>query len=238
MAPSSPRSGPPDGTRAVPLQIAARLPIETPHQTTHLMHCRPGDPSVRKSRRPRGRVGARWRPCFWGSLSQPVHTSVRNVACRGMSDIESNIRQVPAGECPRCGGALPQRGTGRPAKWCSQRCRRAAYEERRAAARGVVAIELVRPVMPVKEHDLSECVSRVAASPTACRRVLQAMAKLARNSDLLADPKWQPAIDAFVGLADALYRRPPSIAVSFPALTGLIRPPERSVRTDHQAESA
>ncbi len=76
------------------------------------------------------------------------------------------------------------------------------------AARGVVAIELVRPVMPVKEHDLSECVSRVAASPTACRRVLQAMAKLARSSDLLTDPKWRPAIDTFVGLADALYRPP------------------------------
>jgi hypothetical protein len=71
-----------------------------------------------------------------------------------------------------------------------------------------VAIELVQPVMRVKEHDLSECVARVAASPTACRRVLRSMAKLARNCDLLTDPKWRPAIDAFLGLADALYRRP------------------------------
>ena len=126
-----------------------------------------------------------------------------------MSDTESKIRQVPVGECPRCGDALPKRATGRPPKWCSQRCRRAAFEERRAAARGVVAtIELVQPVMPVKEHNLSECVSRVAASPTACKRVLQAVARLARDSDLRADPKWQPAIDAFAGLADALYRRP------------------------------
>ena len=78
-----------------------------------------------------------------------------------MSDTESKIRQIPAGECPRCDDALPRRGIGRPPKWRSQRCRRAAYEERRAAAREVVAIELVRPVMPVKEHDLSECVSRV-----------------------------------------------------------------------------
>ena len=132
----------------------------------------------------------------------------RNLACRGMSDTESKIRQVPAGGCPRCGDALPKRGTGRPPKWCSQRCRRAAYEERRAAARGVVAIELVRPVMPVKEHDVSECVARVAGSPTACRRVLHAMAKVARDNDLLTDPKWQSAIDAFRGLADALYRRP------------------------------
>ena len=125
-----------------------------------------------------------------------------------MSDTESNIRHVPAGECPRWGDALPERATGRPPKWCSQRRRRAAYEERRAASKGVVAIELVRPVMPVKEHDVSECVARVAGSPTACRRVLHAMAKVARDNDLLTDPKWQSAIDAFRGLADALYRRP------------------------------
>ena len=104
-----------------------------------------------------------------------------------MSDIENRTRQMPAGECPRCGDAFPKRATGRPAKWCSQRCRRAAYEERRAAARGVLAIELVRPVTTAKEHDLSECVSRVAASPTACRRVLQALTKLARSRDMVGD---------------------------------------------------
>lgn len=39
----------------------------------------------------------------------------------------------------------PARGVGRPREWCSQRCRRAAYEERRAAANGAIAIEQVEP---------------------------------------------------------------------------------------------
>jgi predicted nucleic acid-binding Zn ribbon protein len=173
------------------------------------MHYRAYVASVRIGRGFRGPHVASRMFVFW-RFAEPksVHSSLRNFACRGMSDTECKIRQVPAGECPRCGAALPQRGTGRPPKWCSQRCRRAAYEERRAADMGAVAIELVRPLVPVKEHDLSECVSRVAGSPTACRRVLRAMAKLARGGDLLADPKWRPAIDAFSGLADALFRRP------------------------------
>lgn len=99
---------------------------------------------------------------------------------------------------------------GRPPRWCSQRCRRAAYEERRAAAAGVLAIEFVRSAEVSLEHDLGECVSRVAASPAACRRVLREMAELARRGDLGADPKWAPVLDAGGKLADALVQRPAS----------------------------
>jgi hypothetical protein len=99
---------------------------------------------------------------------------------------------------------------GRPPKWCSQRCRRAAYEERRAAAAGVLAIEFVRPVAASREHDLGECVSRVASSPTACRRVLQVMTQLAWSGDLVGDPKWAPTLDAVGKFADALVQRPAS----------------------------
>ncbi len=62
--------------------------------------------------------------------------------------------------CPRCKSPVPQKGRGRAAIWCSQACRRAAYEERRAAGSGAVAVEVVDRVT-VTEHDLSECVQRV-----------------------------------------------------------------------------
>jgi hypothetical protein len=68
----------------------------------------------------------------------------------------------------------------------------------------VVAIELVRAAPVVKEHDLGECVARVAASPTACKRVLQAMARQARASDLRGNPKWEGAIAALFSLTEAI----------------------------------
>jgi hypothetical protein len=74
----------------------------------------------------------------------------------------------------------------------------------------VLAIEFVRPVETAKEHDLGECVSRVVASPRACRRVLQEMTQLARKGDLVGDPKWEPVLEAVGRFADALVQRPAS----------------------------
>ena len=108
------------------------------------------------------------------------------------------------GLCPRCSEPLHQRSTGRPAKWCSQRCRRAAYEERRAAASGAIALQLVEVPGAGVEHDLSECSLRVAASPAACRRVLHALTASARAGELQYDAKWQGTLEAVAGLADAL----------------------------------
>jgi hypothetical protein len=107
--------------------------------------------------------------------------------------------------CPRCGEPVPLRGTGRPATWCSQACRRASYEERRAANHGAIAVQIVERVK-VTEHDLSECVARVAGSPTASRRVLQAMTVLLRQGVLTGHPKWSPTHTAAVRLSQSLAR--------------------------------
>lgn len=84
--------------------------------------------------------------------------------------------------CPRCGEVMLAASTGRPRKWCSQRCRRAAYEERRAAAAGAIALEVreierVREIPPVskKEPTIQECVDRVLASPRACKSVIEGL---------------------------------------------------------------
>jgi hypothetical protein len=71
----------------------------------------------------------------------------------------------------------------------------------------VLAIEFVRPAATSREHDLGKCVSQVVASPTACRRVLQEMTQLARQGDLVDDPKWEPVIEAVGRFADALVQR-------------------------------
>ena len=72
---------------------------------------------------------------------------------------------------------MPQpRATGRPATWCSDRCKRAAYEERRAAANGAIAVKIIEKVVERDLHGLSECSNRVKESPVACRRVLDHLA--------------------------------------------------------------
>lgn len=80
-------------------------------------------------------------------------------------------RAGTSGVCPRCGSLAPVRATGRPGKWCTQRCRRASYEERRAAVAGAIAIEVVEMVTTT-EHELDKCVRRVQASAVAIRKVL------------------------------------------------------------------
>lgn len=99
--------------------------------------------------------------------------------------------------CPRCGEALPPTPAsprpGRPPTWCSQRCRRAAYEERRAAANGAIAVrtEIVeKPVERIVERvriekqvevrtrylTAAEAAQVVLGSPRACATVLEALA--------------------------------------------------------------
>lgn len=111
-------------------------------------------------------------------------------------------RAGTTGVCPRCGRPVPARATVRPARWCSQRCRRAAYEERRAAAAGAVAVEVVETVTTT-EHGLDECVRRVQASPVAVRKVLAHLTKLLAE-DGLHDPKWASTVDSVVVLARAV----------------------------------
>jgi hypothetical protein len=74
----------------------------------------------------------------------------------------------------------------------------------------VLALEFVQPVVTRPEHDLGQCVTRVVASPTACRRVLEEMTQLVSRGELVGDPKWEPAVNAVGRFADAWYRRPRS----------------------------
>jgi len=85
--------------------------------------------------------------------------------------------------CPRCGGPVHWSGRGRRARWCSQACRRAAYEERRAAAAGAIAVRVVERET-TREPTPTECVARVLTSPRACREVLNGLTALATDGQL------------------------------------------------------
>lgn len=96
-------------------------------------------------------------------------------------------------QCPRCSAELPAPPwppkPGRPPVWCSQQCRRAAYEERRAAASGAIGVRVEVVEKPVerivervrietKEVPVSpaEAAQIVLKSPRACRTVLESLA--------------------------------------------------------------
>jgi hypothetical protein len=92
---------------------------------------------------PEGYAGAGGRPIHQGNALGECMAVIR-------PDVRRSVRVHARGAVRRC----RRRGGGRPPKWCSQRWRRAAYEERRAAAAGVLAIEFVRPAAKSREQDL------------------------------------------------------------------------------------
>jgi hypothetical protein len=99
-----------------------------------------------------------------------------------------------------------RRPTGRPATWCSDRCKRAAYEERRAAANGAIAVRIVEKVVEQDVHGINECANQVMDSPVACRRVLDHLAELARAGQF-HDPKWDATVRSLTKLIATLAPR-------------------------------
>jgi len=123
-----------------------------------------------------------------------------------MDQLELDFAGVSRGVCLRCGGPLIRRRTGRPRRWCSERCRRLAGEERAAADRGAIAIRLVERVERV-ESSIDECVDRVVESPVACARVLRAVRQLVDEGWQESYGKWSKAATAVDELVITAYRR-------------------------------
>ncbi len=118
------------------------------------------------------------------------------------------VRMVYERTCPRCGQpfyvpSTPRRG--RPQQWCSQACRRASYEERRAAKNGAIAIEYVEKAAP--EITLNDHVAAVLGSPTACRNVLRQL-RVRAEDGALDEAKWGNVSDELERLRNPPGRRP------------------------------
>ncbi|MEO6471094.1 MAG: hypothetical protein ABIR57_04525 [Aeromicrobium sp.] len=68
----------------------------------------------------------------------------------------------------------------------AQACRRAAYEERRAASQGAIGLEVVDRV-ETREHAISVCVDRTIESPVGCRRVIYELTQIEVHAHLIPD---------------------------------------------------
>ncbi len=115
-----------------------------------------------------------------------------------------NRTPQPLTTCTHCDGPMPRPlGRGRPAIYCTGACRKAAHDARRVAKPDAYVVKVVDRDVLV-EHDLTECVNRVIASPAACRRVLHALTNLSLDGPLRDDPRWESALTAARSLGDAL----------------------------------
>ncbi len=91
-------------------------------------------------------------------------------------------------DCSRCGRAIFEawpRRPGRPRRWCSPDCRRAASEEQRAADNGAIGIRHVDRETSIEDH-----VRAVLGSPAASRRVLRELVDRAARGDL-EESRWR-----------------------------------------------
>lgn len=76
--------------------------------------------------------------------------------------VEPNTHH-PNGTCPGCLGPLPEpKATGRPAKYCSDRCKSRAYRDRLAAREYVPAVDVAALHLPEQPAPGKQMASAVA----------------------------------------------------------------------------
>lgn len=124
-----------------------------------------------------------------------------------MAEVEPEHLEIGADRCPRCGQHITRKEEGRPPIWCSQTCRRAAYEERRAAASGAIAVRVVdRVVVRNLPHDTGDCIAAVVTSPEASSVVITVLGRFLIGEDWVSSPRWKPAVEALATLAESVVR--------------------------------
>ena len=85
--------------------------------------------------------------------------------------------------CGWCGTNIKVARVGRMPKWCSPACRHRAWEQRRAAESGLVAVDVVdRPVEVTREVTKAETVP-VVVSPTTVKHWSELLTTLADRLD-------------------------------------------------------
>ncbi len=72
--------------------------------------------------------------------------------------------------CGWCGCEFIPASRGRAPKWCSQACRQRAWEQRRAADAGLVAVEVVQQLVEVEKPVEVKVVERVEVPARPTRR--------------------------------------------------------------------
>jgi hypothetical protein len=100
---------------------------------------------------------------------------------------------MEAKTCPRCGNKLPAAGgRGRPRRWCSIKCRKLAFEDRRAARSTGKVVEVheeIRDRIIERSRPISAdgAVDRVLSDGAATRKLLRVLAHRMRTDPPLSN---------------------------------------------------
>jgi hypothetical protein len=163
----------------------------------------------KRSRRDQERVKRRAR------LQSPPSNRAAEARAAGQRHEEPSGSSTDRGTvaCGWCGAGVTVAARGRLPKWCSATCRHRAWEQRRAAASGLVAVEVVdRPVEVVRTVTRVKRVLVEAPRPTtprANRDWSQQLADLADDLDRgrIYDREVEALMPAMTALVAAFNRR-------------------------------
>ena len=93
--------------------------------------------------------------------------------------------------CPRCGAETTAKARGRPRRWCSDRRRKLASEEHRAAQRGVIGLEIQDRIIErrisevvYRPPSISSSIALLLADVAASKKVLNTLARRVKRDQL------------------------------------------------------
>ena len=162
----------------------------------------------KRSRRDQARANRRAR-----LQSPPPHRAADARAAGQRHDASGSSTVRVSVTCGWCGAGVTVAARGRVPKWCSATCRHRAWEQRRAAASGLVAVEVVdRPVEVVRTVTRVKRVLVEAPRPTSPRTNrdwAQQLADLADDLDRgrIYDREVEALMPAMTALVAAFNRR-------------------------------
>lgn len=121
--------------------------------------------------------------------------------------VTRKVRRGPE-TCTHCGGRMPPvQPTGRIPIYCSDRCRKAAYEARRLRKPDAFSVKVVETSTTTEVlHPTEVCVQNVLASPWETRQLLVELARRI-NRDQVTEAEWITLQHAFDRLSEALIGR-------------------------------
>ena len=117
------------------------------------------------------------------------------------------VRRGPE-NCTQCGGRMPPvQPTGRIPIYCSDRCRKAAYEARRLRKPDAFAVKVIETTTTTEiTHPIEACASNVLGSPWETRKLLVELARRINRGEI-QDVEWITLGHGFDRLSEALASR-------------------------------
>ncbi len=137
-------------------------------------------------------------PPPYATPTVPATTPKRHISCIldasrvfFSGDVMFPLVSMDPAPCPRCGAATTSKARGRPRPWCSDRCRKLASEEHRAAARGAVGLEIrdwiIERRIPEVVHrppSITASIALLLADVAASKKVLNTLARRDKRDQL------------------------------------------------------